>query len=153
MTKNEEIILLADFLDFEVYPLAAFDSAQFEGQNQQKTLIVLGEESQTEEQKQFLEKIMSAVQFNLQEDTLIYALSQDRPISFSVICQNNDIEKVIFFNTPLEKMGLYLQLPKYRPIHWNDFQLLNADSLAQISKEKRLKGGLWTALKAMFLTN
>lgn len=153
MAKNEEIILLTDFLDFEVYPLVGFDATQFEGQNQQKTLIVLSEESQTDEQKQFLSKIMAAIKFNLQEDTLIYALNQDQPISFSFICQNYDIEKVIFFGISLEKIGLHLQLPTYRPIPWNGFHLLNADHLSRISKEKKLKGGLWNALKAMFLEN
>ena len=32
-----------------------------------------------------------------------------------------------------------------------DFQLLDVDSLSKIEQDKRLKGGLWNALKLMFL--
>ena len=151
MTINEEIILLPDFLDFKVYPLTEFDKSQFKGKNLQKTLLFLGKNSQSEKQIQFLEKIISAIKFDLLEDTLIYNINQDQPVGFNTICQNYEIEKVIFFDVTPQSLGLHLQIPKYQPTNWSNFKLLYADSLSKISIDQRLKGNLWNALKAMFL--
>lgn len=148
---NEEITLLKEFLDFDVYPVNDFTKDDFKGNNYQKTLIVLGSKSQTEGNEQFLQKIIAAVKYNLIEDTLIYHFSQDKPIPFAAICQNYDIEKVIFFDINLTDLGLHIQLPRYQVTNWNSFQLLHVDSLSKIEQDNRLKGGLWNALKTMFL--
>ena len=148
---NEEITLLTEFLDFDVYPINDFSKDHFKGNNNQKTLIVLGTKSQTAGNEQFLQKIISAVKFNLTEDTVIYRFNQEKPMAFATICQNYDIEKVIFFDTNLTDLGLHIQFPKYQVVNWNDFQLLNVDSLSKIEQDNRLKGGLWNALKTMFL--
>lgn len=148
---NEEIVLVKEFLDFDVYPVNDFTKDDFKGNNHQKTLIVLGIKSQTAGNQQFLQKIIAAVKFNLIEDTLIYSFNQEKPIPFATICQNYDIEKVLFFDINLKDLGLHIQLPKYQVITWNNLQLLNIDSLSKIEQDKRLKGGLWNALKAMFL--
>ena len=148
---NEEITLLKEFLDFDVYPVNDFTKDDFKGNNHQKTLIVLGSKSQTEGNEQFLQKIIAAVKHNLIEDTLIYSLNQEKPIPFAGICQNYDIEKVIFFDMNLIDLGLHIQLPQYQVVDWNGIQLLNVDSLSKIAQDKRLKGGLWNALKTMFL--
>ena len=148
---NEEIVLLKEFLDFDVYPINDFIKDEFKGNNRQKTLIVLGTKSQTEGNQAFLQKIIAAVKFNLIEDTLIYSFNQEKPIPFAAICQNYDIEKVIFFDTNLKDLGLHIQLSRYQVINWNNIQLLNVDSLSKIEQDKKLKGGLWNALKAMFL--
>lgn len=148
---NEEIILLKEFLDFDVYPVNDFNKDDFKGNNHQKTLIALGSKSQTKGNEQFLQKIITAVKYNLTEDTLIYSFNQEQPIPFAEICQNYDIEKVILFDIELTDLGLHIQLPKYRVTDWNGLQLLNVDSLSKIEQDNRLKGGLWNGLKMMFL--
>jgi hypothetical protein len=148
---NEEIILLPDFLDFDVYPLNDFYSEDLKGNNHQKTLIVLGLNSQSPANEQFLAKIIAAVQYNLIEDTLIYTFHPQSPIPFASICQNYAIKKVIFFDITLKDLGIHLQFPKYRVVNWNNLQILDIDSLSKIEQNKALKGELWNALKVMFL--
>ena len=149
LTQND--ILLPDFLNFDIYP---FDEKGWKvccsGQNEKHTLVFL-QATDTDETQAFLAKIFGAVKFNLEQDTLICKMDGQTKIALQAILQKHDIQKIIFFGVPPNNVALYLQIPPYQPMNWNNYQLLQVDALSKIAQTKQLKGALWQALQQMFL--
>lgn len=151
MIQNNEP-LLPDFLDFDVYP---FDEKDWEswchGTNEKETLIVISANDNSDELTAFLTKIIGAVKYDLNRDTLLCILPNDSKLSLQTILKKHSIKKVLVFGIELNKLALHLQLPIYQPIKWNNLELLQADNLSKISQNNQLKGALWNALQAIFL--
>lgn len=151
--NNQNTILLPDFLDFEVYP---FDETAWKdvcsGENEKSLLVVLNEKQASETAIAFLTKILSAAKFDLKKDVLLCQLPDNTDIPFQSICNHNAIKHIILFDVNQKKIALNINLPIYQPVQWNDYQVLKVESLSKIEQTKALKGGLWNALKAMFLS-
>ncbi len=150
--NNQNIILLPDFLDFDVYP---FDEKAWEGictgGNEKGLLVVLNKEQAPDSALVFLTKILSAAKFDLEKDVLLCQLPNDTNIPFQSICNHNEIKHVILFDVNQKQIALNINLPTYQPVQWSNYQILKVDNLSKIEQTKALKGGLWSALKTMFL--
>lgn len=147
ITKND--ILESGVFDFKVFP--AFDdvSAQCSGKNQKGLLIVLMREPQPG-LLAFLEKVLMAVQYDLEEDALTVFLTGDQRFSFSQLAKNNGIQKALFFGLPPVRAGLNLNPRLYSPLTLGNQMLLFSDELPAIEQDKNLKKQLWEALQLMF---
>ena len=151
MMQNNEP-LLPDFLDFDVYPFNEKDWESWcQGTNKKETLIVISATDNSDELTAFLTKIIGAVKYDLNRDTLLCVLPSDNKLSLQTILKKHPIKKVLIFGVELPKLALHLQLPIYQSIKWNNLELLRVDTLSKISQNKQLKGALWNALQAIFL--
>lgn len=92
---------------------------------------------------EFFQKIMSAVSLTYKDIALInlaQAAIDEIPLPHT---------KILTFG--ISKIpGLNLDLKRYEIIKENDIEILNADSLKDISENKELKGQLWNSIRQLF---
>ncbi len=146
------------FEEFKVYPFTNARQSQSSrtGENAKGLLIVY---SATEENQEalldFLAKIVKAVNFELQQDTITINLSPTESISLAEFNSEFPYTKALIFGVSLQKLGLHFDASKYRPIKISDKQYLIADELDLIYQErqrgeKQKAGLLWKAMKQLF---
>ena len=112
-----------------------------QGENRKQLLVVSGDElPATEEQIDFLQKILSAVQHDLQQDALFLNTTRAQRLSFT---------QLVFGLQPAE-LGLHWRLPPYRVFRRQERAFLFADPLRELQQNQELKRQLWEALQAMF---
>lgn len=145
--------LLPAFLDFAVYPLQDDPTAlDLQGQNARHTLIVVMKEAYDEPSANFLAKVLAAVEYELERDTLLLLLSAHVPAaSWMALQSSHTIRRVLFFGVSPQLLGLSLMLRPYTAVEWYGVEWLSADALPKLSGQRTLKGALWVAMKPMFL--
>jgi hypothetical protein len=119
------------------------------GKNKKHILIVCNNFEKAEI-SDFLTKIMSAVNTDLQEDTSIINLKDSKTHSWSGIVKSTAPKKVIFFGIDAGNLGLHIKLLKYQHFSWNGINILASDSLEEIIADKNKKSMLWRELQLMF---
>lgn len=119
------------------------------GKNKKQILIVCNDFDKSEI-ADFLTKIMSAVNTDLQEDTSILNLKETDSVSWSNLVKTTKPEKVIFFGIEPARIGLHLKLMKYQNNSWSDMKILASDSLEEIIADKYKKSMLWRELQVLF---
>lgn len=124
------------------------------GDNQRGILIVyLTEKGKAEAkmEEDFLKKVFSAVQLDLDKDTLMINLSIDSKISFRKLKSGIDFEKVYFFGLSPENLDWHIKPVFYNPFSFGGKEVLFCDAVEKIINNKEKKGLLWKALKYQFL--
>jgi hypothetical protein len=153
MIKPNEILNSA-FLDMKIFPHTEPDILlkQAEGGNAKGLLVVIFEDNTRPELLPFLEKILSAVQYDLTQDAQLLKIT-DKTV-FSLMSLDNEakngIQQAIFFGQTPKQVGLNLNIQKYQPLPVAGKNILFADNLAIIHDDNNLKKSLWMSLKAMF---
>lgn len=138
------------FLDFKIISVSDTKNiiSQCSGNTQKGIFISYSTSDET--MVDFLAKILSAVELDLQSDVLILRKTPNNDFSFSSFSQEINIQKVVLFGIPPQSIGLQINYQKYQPINRNNCLFLFADELATISANQQLKKLLWNALKEIF---
>ena len=150
--------MLPAFENFKVTAVPEFniDELIISGKNEKQVLIVIqANNSLAKDLEQFLSKIMQAIGFKLNEDTLILKVKEGSSLSFAELSQKHQIQQVIVFGISPSKLGLNFHRRMYFPFQCGEFSFLFADDLNKIYEErqqggKKMAGQLWNALKVMF---
>lgn len=114
-------------------------------------VLALNEPSKSGGDKDFLAKVLAAVNLNLEKDTLFAAIPALEPVNFSTDLKEKQPEHVIVFGLKPSQLGLTIEAPLYRPVVFYGVTWLFADALPVLEPDKDRKGQLWSALKQMFL--
>lgn len=106
---------------------------------------------ETQEQElNLLEKILGAVQLNLNKDTFLLHSTHTRPISFAQLLRNQSFRHFFSFGYTPAALGLHLQVPKYHPLKFREVWLCFSDPLHELLDNKSNKAALWQALQQVF---
>ncbi|MCS7037584.1 MAG: hypothetical protein RMJ33_02020 [Saprospiraceae bacterium] len=100
----------------------------------------------------FLEKILAATGMDLHKDTLFAAIQPDEYTGLSAFLKDKQPQAVLVFGATPAQLGFQAEFPRYEPVKFYEAKFLWADSLAALEPDKALKGRLWAALQAMFLS-
>ncbi len=145
------------FIDYKVYNIEENNNEILKknifGSNQKGIVVVYSintEEFNSENAKDFLEKIVKAIGLNLEQDTLCVPLTQDIPCSFRSLSEFNAKHLFVFGRTP-RQMGIQAKIVNYEPVRLNDCNIFFADNLHELSNNQNKKRALWNYLKSVFL--
>lgn len=153
MIKPNEI-LNSGFLDMKIFPHTEPEILLQKaiGNIEKGLLVVILDNDARPELLPFLEKILKAVQYDLNQDAHLLKIT-DKTV-FSLMSLNNlskdSIKQAIFFGQTPKQVGLNLKAQKYQPLSVAGKNILFADDLAVIHDDTELKKSLWMSLKAMF---
>ncbi len=114
-------------------------------------VLALAEPDSSGTNRDFLSKVLSAANLNLEKDTLFAEIPPAIPIHFSTDLKRTLPEQVLIFGLPPAQLGLSIEIPLYRPVEFYGVTWLLADALSVLEPDKTRKGQLWLALKQMFL--
>ncbi len=135
--------------DFKIYPVDKVEISAGKGLNK-KGLLVAMAGTEAPELLAFLEKVLQAVGYDLQEDALSIWVTSAEPFWFKGLDQAAGFSHAIFFGIPPAQAGLNLQAQLYQPVSIADKTFLFADNLQKIQENPPLKRPLWEALKTIF---
>ncbi|MEM9822326.1 MAG: hypothetical protein AAF985_14685 [Bacteroidota bacterium] len=151
----ENDILNLNFFDAQIFlgPEKENEAKVPFSSNHKKVIAIYTEERSAKEHLDLLNKILSAVNFDLKEDVQSIPLSTEEKASFIGLQTNPPIDNVLLFGISAKQLGLHFDYELYAPLKCNGCRFLFADELAVISQDKSLKGRLWQSLQAMFLNS
>lgn len=139
------------FFDFEVYQSGNSDIPQerLSGENQKALLVIAREDDLSEENQQFLAKILSAVKYDLLQDASILKLEKNENISVQQLLSKYDT--VLSFGIKVSDIGMSFETILYQPIILLEKKYLIGHSLENIKGNQGYKKALWGALQKVFL--
>ncbi len=149
MIKLEDI-RASNILDYELYPLSEETTLEITGENRRGLLVVIADEEKPE-MKSFLEKILQAVHFSMDEDALtIWGLASGQ-FGFSDFARRHQVSQALFFGLNPSKAGLNLDISFYKPVIVGQKAFLFCHNLSEIQANQTHKRQLWEALQSIFL--
>jgi hypothetical protein len=117
-----------------------------------RRILILGSRGTAEDPtRSFLIKILSAVQINLEKDTLFVEYPDQSYIPLAPLLKEKQPETVLVFGIPPKLLCLALHPPLYQPLDFYGATWLWSDALPQIENNKDKKMQLWRAMQVMFL--
>ena len=117
----------------------------------QVLIISLADPAATANNRIFLSKVLSAVQLNLEQDTLFVELPAGQPVGLLMDLRQRKPEFVLVFGVPAAQLGLNMTILLYQPFVFQQMTFLFTDALPTLGLDQEKKGQLWTALKTVFL--
>ena len=140
------------FYDFELYisPELPIPSGNLSGENKKNLLIVVEEGDFTEENKAFLAKVLSAVNYDLAQDTSILVCHKDKAISVSSLMRDDTYQNCLIFGIEPKKIGFAMETILYQALTISDKNYLLGHNLEKIKTSSQFKKPLWTALQSIF---
>jgi hypothetical protein len=148
--------LNSTFLDFKVFALDEETASTMHGQNQ-KGLLILAQAGENQAALQdFLQKILAAVKYDLEQDTLLIWLNEESRPNVASLLAKNKCKTLVAFGLVPEHLGIHFEWPLYYPMRLQNIQYLRADDLDAIFQErqqggKKMSGALWKCLQDMLL--
>jgi hypothetical protein len=137
--------------DFEVIlPSSEENFEGIEGENRKNFLVAVSGKNRGQS-VEFLEKIMTAIGFDLHSDVLSIFLTPARRFSFHKIANMNTVNSILLFGVSTERAGLNLELELYKPVFVSGKIFLEVDELEKIRASPELKRRLWETLKQFFV--
>lgn len=115
-----------------------------------RVLLLLVQEEESAPARAFLEKILGAVQLNLERDTLWAEISENSPVDVPAVVRKKQPDAVLVFGLSPQVCGLQADFSAYHPTHFYQTVFLFADRLSFIEREKDAKAKLWLALRQIF---
>lgn len=113
-------------------------------------VLLLADEALDPSNLLFLEKILNAVNLNIDGVDLLN-LNGVRDVDFAEMVQGKHIHHFITFGVPFNRLHLDIAMDRYQPVRFFGITFLMADSLPTIEADQHLKRRLWNSLKQMFL--
>ncbi|GAB3754260.1 hypothetical protein [Spirosoma pomorum] len=113
-------------------------------------VLVLADEELDPSNLLFLEKILKAVNLNIDGVDLLN-LHGVRDVDFDELLKGKYINHFITFGVPFERINLDIMMDRYSPVRFEGITFLMADSLPTIEADQALKKRLWQALQRVFL--
>ncbi len=112
-------------------------------------VLILADEELTASDVLFLEKILKAVNLNLDGVELLN-LHRIGHIDFADLLRGKYIHHFITFGVPFRRIGLDIMMDRYQPVRFEGISFLMADSLPTVEADQNLKRALWNSLKRVF---
>ena len=145
------------FLDYKVFVAGDTDKHQnaLHGKHAKGLLLLFLAHEQQAELLDFLKKILSAIQFDLELDTAYLVINESEAVNVASLATQNALNKVICFGLPLPQLGFHFEIPPYYPFKHQGVTYLFADDLQTIFEErqnggKKLSGALWKCMQEIF---
>jgi DNA polymerase III psi subunit len=98
---------------------------------------------------ELLEKILGAVQLNLQNVEVI-EMSKNKGLNLEHIFTQKSVHQLISFGVMMSEVNLMLRLTPYQILESKGVKFLSGVSLTDLQNDIPKKKLLWTALKGMF---
>lgn len=149
---ESNFILNSDFFTTNLYIVSDEKKTELNlrGSNQ-KHLIIVYRVDVTPLDKIFLAKILSAVQYDLEQDTTLIELREGQDLSFQNISKTLAPRHFISLGLAPKELGLNLTNQLYQPMNIENCCFLFANSLTEIAKDTNKKAALWGCLQSMFI--
>ncbi|OIN57457.1 hypothetical protein [Arsenicibacter rosenii] len=112
-------------------------------------VLILADEELTASDLLFLEKILKAVNLNL-DGVELMNLHRIGHIDFADVLRGKYIHHFITFGVPFRRIGLDIMMDRYQPVRFEGISFLMADSLPTVEADQNLKRALWHSLKRVF---
>jgi hypothetical protein len=126
------------------------------GQNQ-KGLLILAKAGENQAALQdFLQKILAAVKYDLEQDALLIWLNDESRPNVASLLSKNKCKALLAFGVLPPQLGIHFEWPLYYPMSLQNIQYLQVDDLDAIFQErqqggKKMSGALWKCLQDMLL--
>jgi len=114
-----------------------------------RTIVVLAAADFTEESKELLFKILSAVKCG-QSNTEIIQLEDNESINILQTQTDTCVEHVIVFGLPPKQLSLAIDVTYYQPLIFTNFSTVFSKSLSELMTHPDHKKALWGALKKLY---
>lgn len=143
----------SSFIDFTIFSVLEAENVlkQCEGDNQKGLFILCQDTDKTSDNLLLLGNILKAMQYDLQQDTLLYSCTSKTKFRFKDLATNPPIQHFLSFGIAPQQIGLNHTIPLYQATTIDDRFFLFAHSLSEIAQNKAYKKALWMQLKATFL--
>lgn len=99
----------------------------------------------------FLSKVLSAAQLNLETDTLFAEIPDGETRILAPDLQEYRPQYILVFGLSPSDLGLSFEVQAYQILNFYGCTWLFADRLSTLEPDKVKKGQLWAALKQIFL--
>lgn len=147
----------SDFLDFHLFSLTDWRQMEnrLSGGNRRGVLLVIDQQDDQKELTDFLGKILSAVQIDMEEDALLLKITKGENISFSHFARAHTVHHALLFGVPPRQLGLHFAPPPQHPIAFGGRYFLYTSALQALFEEREapsrpLAAALWKNLKKLF---
>lgn len=116
-----------------------------------KNVLVIWEQDGTQSgTKDFLEKMLSAVQVNLELDCCYKAFEKGATCAITPVIKQKQPNQVLVFGIEPAKLGLHFEQYLYHPLFFYQTWFLFADNLGKLEPDRGLKTQLWNNMKQIF---
>lgn len=112
-------------------------------------VLILADEELSPSELLFLEKVLKAVNLNIDGVELLN-LHGVTHIDFAEVLRGKYINHFITFGVPFQRINLDIMMDRYSPVRFEGITFLMADSLPTIEADQNLKRALWNSLKRVF---
>lgn len=145
------------FFDFDVYqfPDNELIDKIVRGLNKKQFLIIFScPEEEEKELTPYLQKILTALGVQMDEDTHYLNLTAGNEINLSHFLQHSATKKILLFGIQPHLLSLNIQIPPYTVFPFLGYKWLWADPLGDIFAERNQTtrpkaAALWTALNIL----
>ncbi|MFK8103908.1 MAG: hypothetical protein AB8G15_15350 [Saprospiraceae bacterium] len=120
------------------------------GNNKKKVLVICQDPKQQTELLDFLKKILAAIHLDIDHDISLLKAKKGNLYSFVGARRNITFDKMLVFGLRAADLGLNIKDQPYKIINIENCKLLFSDELATITRDKKLKGALWSSLQLLF---
>ena len=147
------------YLDFDLYakPERLFKATDLSGLGQAGIFIVYDPGQASNNNLDYLKKILGAAKIELENDTYFVALSHEEELQLDKRQFPTEIKYILMFGVQPKQLSLNFILPPYQVKVYQGETYLVVDALGLIQEERQAgnnkkAAALWLALKQMFLT-
>ena len=148
----------SSFNNFQIFAVPERDKAlkDKKGDNGKELIIVWESAEESAELEAFLAKVLSAIQFKLDKDSLLVRLTPGENISSISLRQKHNMSYLISFGVDPRRLGLHFEHTLYQAFQHQGITYLFVDDLEAIFEERQEGGkqkssALWKALQHIFL--
>jgi hypothetical protein len=149
--------LNTSFFDYKVFlpGTGAEVQQKLRGQQAKGLLLLFTTHPEEAELLDFLKKIFSAVQYDLEQDAAYLSVNVTQSVNVASLAKINASKTVICFGFALPQLGFHFEIPSYYPFQHQGITYLFVDDLLNIYQErqaggKKLSGALWKCLQEIF---
>ena len=145
------------FFDFDVYQFTDNEliDKMVRGLNKKQFLIIFScPEEEEKELTPYLQKILTALGVQMDDDTHYLNLPPGNEINLSHFLQHTATRKILLFGIQPNLLSLNIQIPPYTVFPFLGYKWLSADPLGDIFTERNQAtrpkaAALWTALNIL----
>jgi hypothetical protein len=141
--------LYTDFQDFEKYafPDGINPKDSYSGNNHKSILVLCHKHNLSTSNVDFLKKILSAKNIDLNEDTLLLKLDEAE-VNISRLIREKRIKHILYFGIQPKQTGINVQWKLYQKFYLGEFQALVSHNLDDLIQNQQFKKNLWGQLKS-----
>jgi len=118
------------------------------GDGHRKIVVVTYDLEYTSDELITMQRLMNAIQYDLEKDAITICLKQNQKISLASYITTYDY--LLMFGVKPETIGIFIEYRLYDIVHFEQSTLLVSDSVKKLNEDKNLKGILWKRLQKIF---